>query len=147
MTQQEFKRRFECSALPLGLASQTLLFMYKEGVSSKDAINCGMKYAVVKEPGKCWVGKVVIGYTTTFADAQALMRQSRDEEISNEIYRNTELRYDTSHWCKVKTVMRGTGEINTYDFCIINIPYVLEQFENQPEGYHVENVRKEERNS
>ena len=106
-----------------------------------------MRYAVVKEPGKPWVGKTVVGYAITFADAQILMRQERDEEMSNEKYRKTELKYDTNYFCTVKTVMRRTGEINTYEICIVNVPYVLEQFENQPEGYHVENVRKEERNS
>lgn len=147
MTQQEFKNQFEYTGLPFGMASQALQWMHRNGVTSQDAINCNIKYAVVKEPGKPFIQKTVIGYTNTFVEAQILMRQSRDDEMSESMYRSTELRYDTSTWCKVRTVKRGVGEINTYDFCIIDIPYVLEQFENQTEAYHIENTRKEERNS
>ena len=142
MTQQEFKNQFEYTGLPFGMASHALRWMHVNGVTSKDAMNCGMRYAIVKEPGKVFVDKTVIGYVDTFKEAQMLMRQARDEEMSHKIYRNVELRYDTDVWCKVRTVKRGVGEINTYDFCIIDIPYVLEQLENCTEAYRVENTRK-----
>ena len=141
MTQQEFKRRFEHTLFPHGLSTSVLQNMYIEGITAQDAVNCNIQYAVVKEPGKMFVDKTVLGYANSYEEAYAMMLKFRNAEMANPIYRNTELRSDTKTWCKVRTVKRGVGEIDTYDFKIIDLPYVLEQYEDLVDEYKIKEFR------
>ena len=131
MTQQEFKRRFERAPLiPTTLASSALRIMYDDGITAEDAIKCNIKYAVVKEPSRIFANKTVLGYADDITEAAKIMFKFRDMEMKDPYYRKVELVDDTPTRCKVRTFQRGTGEQNTYDFCIIDIPYVLEQCQN-----------------
>ena len=144
ITQKEFKNRFENTLFPYGLTISVLHNMHNNGITAQDAINCNIKYAIVKEPGKMGKDKTVLGYASSYAEAYEEMVKFRDAEITNPMYRNTELRYNTETWCKVRTVKRGVGEINTYDFKIIDIPYVLKQYEDGIDPYNVKEMRRDE---
>ena len=146
MTQQEFKRRFETNNYSIGMACSSLRTMYNEGATADIATNCGMRYAVVREPSSVYIPRQVLGYADTFAGAQVIMRKVRDEEMNDPIYRKTVLKYDRADFCKIQTFRRAPdGRTRTYDISIVDIPYVLKQCESKSSGEYIEYTKREDR--
>ena len=128
------------------MACSSLRTMYNEGITADIAVNCGMRYAVVREPSSIYIPRQVMGYADTFADAQVIMRKARDEEINDPIYRKTVLKYDLAAFCKIQTFQRAPdGRTRTYDISIVDIPYVLKQCETKSSGEYLEYTKQEER--
>jgi hypothetical protein len=116
-------------------ATSILEALYQCKITSTDVREAGLKYLITVEPGTRKVPSLVLGYTTDINKARQILSTFKNEILNDDAYRTKELRYDYPDWCKVRTVKRGTGEINTYDLMITDIPYVLENFELGKTGY------------